>query len=158
MTQRDAMDAFLEAATERVLDWGAWDCLLTPSDWVVISGHGDPAAEWRGRYGTALGAARIVSGAGGLEALATASAAHVGLQPTSSPRLGDIGLMRTARAPDLPVEVLRSLGLWVPASLRDLSGAVCIGGGAWATASSRGLAMFQRPEIAAAWRVEWRTR
>ena len=158
MLQRDAMDAFLEAAAGRVLDWGTWDCLLTPSDWVVVSGHDDLAAEWRGRYSTALGAARIVGRHGGLQALSAASAARAGLPVTSSPSLGDIGLMRTACAPDLPPEVLRSLDLWVPAPLRGLSGAVCIGGGDWATASSRGLAMFKRPDIVSAWRVEWRTR
>ena len=158
MLQRDAMDAFLEAAAGRALDWGAWDCLLIPSDWAIVSGHSDLAGEWRGRYSTALGAARIVSRHGGLQALSAMAAARAGLPMTSAPRLGDIGLMRTAAAPDVPPEVLRSLGLWVPAPLRGLSGAVCIGGGNWATSSGRGVAMFQRPEIVTAWRVEWLSR
>lgn len=151
MSLRAALDGFLEAAESRELVWGIWDCALCPADWVALSGAPDPAGPWRGRYRTALGAARIAAAQGGLEGLWAASAAAAGLDRARSPRVGDVGLMRTPCA-------CRAHGApgGVPGPLRGLAGGVCIGNEWWATSAVRGLALVRRPDLAAAWRVRWR--
>lgn len=154
MGKFERLDLFLEDALDRVWSWGEWDCALCPAAWVRALGHPDPAADlfrYGGGYDTALGAARVVRKAGGMVALWTDVAARAGARPVSTPRKGDVGLIRLPDAeqpgPALLVET-------TPPSLRETVGAVCIGGGHWATASAEGIGILNRPAVVRAWRVE----
>lgn len=144
MRKAEALDAHLERALTDIGFWGVSDCVLWPADWVVASGWPDPAEAFRGRYRTALGAARIVARAGGLQALWRAEAARLGLAETARPIAGDVGL------------ALRDTQGVGPA-LRGHVGAVCLGGGEWACRTRGGLRTGRWP-IVQAWRVSWRTR
>lgn len=86
-----ALSAEVEAARTRPFEWGRHDCALWAADCVMAMTGNDPAACWRGRYRTALGAARILrrSGCDDIAAMA----ARVLDAPLPSPvmaRRGDI--------------------------------------------------------------------
>lgn len=71
--------------------WGAQDCALFAADCADACTGVDPAADLRGTYSDAAGAARVVAELGGLAAIA---AARMG--PEIAPALaqpGDIGLV-----------------------------------------------------------------
>ncbi|MFN4296809.1 MAG: DUF6950 family protein [Brevundimonas sp.] len=123
------LDRFLEEATARRFRDGEWDCQLFPAEWVLRVTGLDPAAEWRGRYSTALGRERILKRGGGPLAVMTKGAESVGLQRTSEPKRGDIGLIRVGGRH---------------------YGAVCLGG-LWAVATSKGLAAVKPDEVERAW-------
>lgn len=144
MRKSDALNAHLESALTDSAFWGVSDCVLWPADWVVCCGWADPAAGFRGRYRTALGAARIVRRAGGLEAMWRAEAARIGLSPTTRPIAGDVGLaMRETTG--------------VGPALRGMVGAIHLGGGEWACRTRGGLRSGHWP-VVHAWRVLWRRR
>ena len=151
MGKFERLDLFLEAALERVWTWGEWDCALCPADWVMALGHPDPAAHLRETYHTAHGAARVVRQAGGMVALWTEVAARAGARPVTAPRKGDVGLIRL---PDFEQPRPELLAEATPVSLRELAGAVCIGGRHWATASAEGIGMLNDPAVVMAWRME----
>lgn len=144
MGKHEALAAWLDQAVDTPRAWGSHDCTLWPANWVVESGHADPAGDWRGRYRSARGAARLVNAAGGLLALYASGAASAGLRQTERFIAGDVGLL------SMPTrEADRALGAAV--------GAICIGGGEWAVVKDGGLWMG-RGSVIAAWRVRWRTR
>lgn len=70
----DRLDALLREAADGFRGWGVRDCALFAADAVeALTGH-DPAAEFRGRYSTPLGAARALSRYGAGDLIATADA------------------------------------------------------------------------------------
>lgn len=103
------LDDFLEVIAARPFIDGSTDCVLTVADWVVLNGHPDPAAPWRGRYRTPLGRERLVRRHGGLAALMQAGAARAGLNPVADPVRGDVGLVRFDAIPMAAIRVGR---LW----------------------------------------------
>lgn len=88
------MTVFLREAARQPFAWGRADCSLFMADWVQRVRGIDPAAPLRGRYRTALGAARHIRRRGGFEAMGRALAQAAGLAVTDAPRPGDIGLVR----------------------------------------------------------------
>lgn len=141
MKKADALAAWLDRAVETPRAWGSHDCNIWPADWVVTCGHPDPAGGWRGRYRTALGAARIVSRTGGLEALWRRGGDAAGLPLTMRPRAGDVGLLPMATEGVGPL-------------LSNLVGAICIGPGQWAVVQEIGL-WLGRASPVLAWRTGW---
>lgn len=57
---RSRLSACVEGALQRPFEWGQHDCMLFPADAVLAMTGVDPAKEWRGRYSTRIGAARIL--------------------------------------------------------------------------------------------------
>lgn len=143
MRKADALTAHVDAAHEATRFWGVADCFLWPADWVVICGHADPAAEERGAYDSALGAARLVAAAGGVAALWAARAARSGLEPVARARLGDVGLL------EVPADM--------PGELSRLIGAVHLGRGHWGVSTPRGV-RTGRWRAVNVWRTGWPTR
>ena len=94
MGRQLTLDAFLARSLRTGFRYGSHDCLLWPSDWVLAIRGDDPAALYRGRYRTRLGAERILNKEGGLLALAERQAAVVGLLETTSPIRGDVGVLQ----------------------------------------------------------------
>lgn len=92
-----ALDTFIAAHAETPFAWGTNDCIMFASEAIAaITGH-DPAAEWRGRYRSALGAARIFRPWGGfgemVAAIAEASGYHG--QNVLMAQRGDLMLLPT---------------------------------------------------------------
>ncbi len=133
------LDAFLEAETAAGFDWGVRDCWLLPADWVLARTGRDPASAWRGRYRTALGAARIIRRMGGPEAFAGGSLAACGWIRSSSPRRGQVGL--------LPAAIETTHGV-----RRALVGGIALGGGWWATRNGPGGLVMGLAEPTVFWR------
>lgn len=114
--------------------WGSLDCILLLADWSVELIGRDPAAPYRGRYRTALGASRIIAKAGGLVDLVAREFEPLGWRKTDKPSSGCIGVVEGMTA-DGP----------------SLAGAIC-SGAQWACLSERGLliAPFEPRQV---WRV-----
>lgn len=87
------LSAFLEDLSRQPFVDGAADCVLSVADWIVLSGHPDPAQPYRGRYRTALGRQRLIRQSGGLHVLMSEGAARAGLTETTTPVRGDVGLI-----------------------------------------------------------------
>lgn len=143
MGKDDTLAAWLDQAVDTPWAWGSHDCTIWPANWVRACGSPDPAEAWRGRYRTAIGAARLVNAAGGMAELFTAGAAAARLHRTQRIIAGDVGLI------ELPARAKGPMGVAV--------GAICIGGGEWAVVRSGGL-WLGRARVTAAWRTPWRTR
>jgi hypothetical protein len=93
---RMTVSEFLGRAASTPFQFGRWDCQLWLADWLVASGHPDPAADFRGRYRTALGAQRLLNREGGAVALVTRLAERAALASLAvdAPEPGAIGLVR----------------------------------------------------------------
>ena len=79
--------------------WGSADCALWAVDAVhAITGVDHAAADWRGRYNTAAGAARLLARAGGLRGVAC-NALGDALPPVWA-AVGDVVLISQPDAPD----------------------------------------------------------
>ena len=92
---------FIEARRAQPFAWGSNDCCIFAADWVEICTGEDHAKAWRGRYTSALGAARVLDEAGGVEALVDA----LGLQRIA-PKLagrGDIVAQEAGRGMTLGI-------------------------------------------------------
>ena len=92
---------FIEARRAQPFAWGSNDCCIFAADWVEICTGEDHAKVWRGRYTSALGAARVLDEAGGVEALVDA----LGLQRIA-PKLagrGDIVAQEAGRGMTLGI-------------------------------------------------------
>ena len=72
--------AYLESIRLRAFEWGGHDCCLFAAGAVLAMTGDDPMAEVRGRYSTAIGAARALTriGAGSLAATMDAKFERVG--------------------------------------------------------------------------------
>lgn len=123
---------FLYRAWRTPFAWGRFDCILLLADWSAAIGAEDPAAAYRGRYKTELGAARIIRRAGGLAPLIDRE--FVRWTRAAVARAGDVGLVE-AQTPN---------GL-------SLVGGLCLGD-RWAVLARSGLTVAGfRP--AAVWSV-----
>lgn len=107
----DRLAAFLERRTATPWAWGRADCALFAADWILEARGFDPAADWRGRYATALGCRRLLKKRGGLAAVFAGLAARHGFaERTEGEALmdGDVGVLtaivREGRR-DVPGEV-----------------------------------------------------
>lgn len=86
---------FLEERRDMPFAWGENDCALHVADWVLRMTGEDPGADYRGRYRSAAGAARVMRriAGGGVVAVATRAFGP----PAASPflaRRGDIAAVR----------------------------------------------------------------
>ncbi len=87
---RTALDAFIAARMNEPFAWGRNDCCLFAADAVLAMTGVDHAADARGSYGDAAGAARTLQRLGGIAAVgarAGAACAPAFAQP------GDVGLV-----------------------------------------------------------------
>lgn len=89
------LSAFLREAAAAPFAYGEWDCAITLARWIECATGRDPAPELRGRYATRFGWLRIVSRAGGLDALVGRLALAAGLKVRAPDELaaGDIGVV-----------------------------------------------------------------
>ncbi|KZN39851.1 DUF6950 family protein [Pseudoalteromonas luteoviolacea] len=53
-----ALQRYLDACEDKVFNWGTFDCCLFVADWLNVVNGVDVAADFRGRYKTAIGAKR----------------------------------------------------------------------------------------------------
>lgn len=88
-----ALPGFLDRAMRTPFAWGTFDCVLWLADWSVTRLGTDPAAAYRGRYSTALGAGRIVAEAGGLAQLIGREFRPRGWLDSEDLGPGDIGVI-----------------------------------------------------------------
>lgn len=86
------LEQFLAQAARECFAWGERDCGLFVADWVGLVTGRDPAADLRGRYRDADGAA-TACGCAGLAGTVARLARAAGLERTSNPAHGDIGIV-----------------------------------------------------------------
>lgn len=85
---------FFQAEAQRPFSFAVQhDCLMWLADWVEARRGFDPAAQWRGRYRTPLGAARIIKRRGGVIAHLDACLRPFGVDRTETPCRGDIAVV-----------------------------------------------------------------
>jgi len=79
--------------------WGSADCLLSLADIIKDARGYDPAAPFRGRYSTRIGALRVTREFGGYEGALEAMAYDADWREIdpSSAKIGDIGIVENAR-------------------------------------------------------------
>lgn len=96
---------------ERPFEWGDFDCCLFAADCVQAMTGEDPAADFRGRYKTKLGAAKALKriGAGDLESTLDKI---LGEPIKEHAQKGDICLVETEEGP--AAGVIYSRVIWVP--------------------------------------------
>ena len=128
------LSRYLSRVAARPFQWGELDCALFAAGWAMQMTGIDPAADWRGKYSTEQGCARILKRHGGLLTLAANGAQRAGLISTETPSIGAIGV--------LEVETARG---------RDLALAIYVGS-FWSLLSPDGLLMV-RADPVAAWEV-----
>ncbi len=87
------LNAYLEEASSRRFQWGIHDCCLFGADWAIRLCGQDPAAAYRGRYSTRIGAALEVGRRGGLMAAVRGGLEGVGAVAVDDYQPGDIGLV-----------------------------------------------------------------
>lgn len=99
------LSVFLRAREIMGFEWGVNDCALFAADWVLECTGVDPAAWYRGRYNTEIGAGRALIEAGFSGGLADAVTAVLG--PGSDKVLmaqrGDVAIMPNDGSPALGV-------------------------------------------------------
>lgn len=127
--------SYLAEAAGLPFAWGRADCAFFTAEWVRRRTGIDVAAPYRGRFRTAIGSARLVRRAGGIEALAAAIAASAGLAGTDDPQAGDVGVVETVAGPLFAIR-----GASGPAGVR------------WIAKHRRGIVAGPAP-LVAAWRV-----
>jgi len=93
--QHERLAEFRQFAAGQSFKLGSWDCGLLCAEWVRLMRGVDPAAEWRGRYHTALGLARILRRRGGLVGHFDECLSSVGIHRTDAPRWGDVAVVKT---------------------------------------------------------------
>jgi hypothetical protein len=134
-TLSERLGEFMEVAGRTPFAWGRHDCLLHPADWCRVAAGVDPAADFRGRYKTELGARRILKREGGLLELAAGQMRAAGLPAVdlAEIRAGDVGVVRAPR----PNGELAHVGavftgtLWMALGVRGLVFAGFIPDAAW---------------------------
>jgi hypothetical protein len=93
LSREARLTIYLQQAASRPFEWGSDDCCTFGADWVEMIRGVDLAAEFRGKYLTAMGAERFIRSAGGLLALVAAQCEKHGLKPTPSPEIGDVAVV-----------------------------------------------------------------
>lgn len=96
MTRAELLQAHVDAAEGKPVEWGASDCTSWAASWVkTITGKDVP---FLGSYASRDEALTLIDAAGGLDVLWTQALARVGIYPTPYPPiLGDIGVVDTSR-------------------------------------------------------------
>lgn len=89
----DPLTEFLRVAARRGFKWGRHDCLLFLADWALERRGRDPAVGFRGHYGSALEAQRLVKQAGGMVQLVDDMARRVGIPRAECPQRGDAAVI-----------------------------------------------------------------
>jgi hypothetical protein len=87
---RERFEALVRSRLREPFAWGAHDCCMWAADAVLAKTGRDPAAQFRGAYSDAMGAARLIESLGGIEAIG-AMAGHE-IAPLMA-TWGDIGLV-----------------------------------------------------------------
>lgn len=122
----------VEEAMLRPWQWGLADCCTGACD-AFAALHGvDPMAVLRGRYDSAMSAARVIAAEGGFAAMVARLATAAALTETTGDEPGAIGIVRASPR-------MGQLGL-------------CVGPRAWAVKSRRGYAVAPRVERGWTWR------
>jgi len=88
-----SLDTYLDTSLRLPWQWGRMDCCFFAGDWVAAKAGRDPLAPYRGRYGTASQALRIIRQEGGLEAMWLAGMARCDFERVETPEHGDIAVM-----------------------------------------------------------------
>lgn len=88
-----ALTAYLDQERRRPFEWGRrnGDCLLFVAGWVGTARGGDPAAAWRGSYGSEAEARALLESLGGTWGVIAAELgepAAIGARPSP----GDVGI------------------------------------------------------------------
>ncbi|WP_133251529.1 DUF6950 family protein [Zavarzinia aquatilis] len=128
---------YLESCCRRRWEWGSHDCTLFAADWVLAVTGTDPAAGWRGRYGSADECRARLLNAGGLEAVVARAMTAARFSETDAPVTGDVGLVRAPTALDGMgvVSAIRQGDLWVVRGIRRLLAAPFPTARAWRVAA-----------------------
>jgi hypothetical protein len=92
-TVRRQLQNFIRTSSARPFDWLDCNCGFWVCEWIKIRTGCDPVAEYRGKFKTPLGFRRFVTKHGGNENFSRSVAAKAGLEQTSAPMLGDVGLV-----------------------------------------------------------------
>jgi hypothetical protein len=90
----DRLADFIRKSAGREFDWLGCNCGFWACDWIKLEAGIDPVAVYRSCYKTAGGFLRRVIREGGNEAFSRKVAKDARMIETSSPRLGDVGLIR----------------------------------------------------------------
>jgi hypothetical protein len=72
------------------------DCAMWVADWIEAATGTDPAADLRGTYASAFGAARQIARWGGYETMWRTHMALAGFVTTRAPQEGDVGVVLDA--------------------------------------------------------------
>lgn len=116
MKKREALESAIRAAVQRWVreefQWGRADCLLSLADIILAARGYDPAAQFRGRYKTRIGAYRITRDFGGPAGALAAMAYECGWNEIDPARakLGDLGTFANGPASG---GVIRDSFLWI---------------------------------------------
>lgn len=76
------LSQFIEDRRRVPFAWGSNDCCLFASDWVLKATGTDPACDLRGKYASALGAARVLKTKGGVRGIMRSIAEPLGMSRT----------------------------------------------------------------------------
>lgn len=132
MTREEALIWTRTAWRSSGLVWGVSDCMISCADYGRLVTGRDPAAMWRGLYGSRDEALKIIADAGGVARLMGLGLSSIGARSVSEPSRGDLvcaaiageeigglclGSMVAFRRPigaiELPVRLLKLSGAWV---------------------------------------------
>lgn len=135
------LPVFLAELARRPFDAGRSNCFFVCADWVARRTGRDPAAAWRGQIHSAADVRRALRQAGGVENLAAAALAAIGVpRAAGAPAAGDVALVL---APQRRAHLV----------MRGLTAALCVAPGYYALLTrDRGLVIARLP-LVAAWRL-----
>lgn len=105
----ERLDAAITRARHRPFAWGQQDCCLFAADCVLAITGQDPAAGFRCRYRSALGAGRLLTRLGGVPGLLDGLGFPA--MPPAALRRGDLALTPTEAGPALAVTLGRHLAV-----------------------------------------------
>lgn len=117
MKKREALEAAIRLAvdewTRTPFVWGSSDCLLSLAN-IILSARGyDPAAPFRGRYTSRIGAIRVTREFGGFDGALASMLYDAGCREIvpRSAIIGDIGILENAAG--AVGGVIRDIQMWV---------------------------------------------
>lgn len=98
----ERLHAFIAERRELAHAWGGHDCCTFSFDWVLEATGEDLMAEWRGRYDSAFGAARMVAESGCAD-LGDLVATKLPEIPPLTAQRGDLVMFEAVSGPALAV-------------------------------------------------------
>lgn len=98
---------FIEERRDVPFTWGRNDCCLFAADWVRLCTGSDPAAELRGKYSSALSAARILQKHGGVRGIIRTFGEPIGLHPIDGKfdQRGDLVVAETGNGESIGISI-----------------------------------------------------